>query len=205
MFRSASILILAAFGSCTPPDEPPAVETAGETTVATDTAPALKVQASELAQLDSLAKATLARLQNATVTKNLEYCGLILRADDGSFQVATADSGDSDGCMLHYGRDAHRVVANYHTHSAYDVAADSEVPSVLDLEGDMADGQVGYISTPGGRIWRTNVPYGVAIQICGLGCLYQDPNYEPGVFGPVKKRITIEALRIRQGGLGAQR
>ena len=53
-------------------------------------------------------------------------------------------------------------------------------------------------ATPGGRFWFVDGQTGVSRQICSLGCLPQDPDFVPGVFGPVAQRYTLADLDRRE-------
>ena len=61
-----------------------------------------------------------------------------------------------------------------------------------------ADEEVnGWLVTPGGRIWYIDSERGVTRQICGRNCVPADPNFEPEVFGPIKKSYTLRDLERR--------
>ena len=86
------------------------------------------------------------------------------------------------------------VLASLHTHGAYDPVVPAEFPTVLDMESDAREGVNGYVSTPGGRLWFIDSRAMVAIQICGLGCLPQDPDFHAGDDGPIARRYTHAQL-----------
>ncbi len=90
------------------------------------------------------------------------------------------------------------LIASYHTHAAYSYDYDSEVPSDDDIEGDIYEGVNGYISTPGGRLWFVDSRARAVILLCGVSCVYADPNYEEDWELPVDNRYSLDDLRYRQ-------
>jgi hypothetical protein len=87
------------------------------------------------------------------------------------------------------------VVASYHTHGAFEYDTPAEFPSVGDVEADEAEGVDGYISTPGGRVWSVDGAELEVSQICGVGCMAQDPNFEAGLDGRIEVSYSLEELR----------
>jgi hypothetical protein len=155
---------------------------------------ALAQDAAEMAA----ARAVLLQLQPRSFAENLEYCGYIGRMPDGSLMATEVTRGDSWGCLSRGDESRFvEVVASFHTHAGFDRAADSEVPSSTDIEGDMDEGVNGYVATPGGRLWYIDGRRGVATLICGLGCMGQDPNFISGDSGPIASRYTLQELRRR--------
>lgn len=86
-------------------------------------------------------------------------------------------------------------VASYHTHGAFEYETPAKFPSVSDLEADEAEGVDGYITTPGGRLWYVDGVDQIASQMCGIGRLTQDPNFEAGLDGELLISYTIDELR----------
>ncbi|MFK7937977.1 MAG: DUF4329 domain-containing protein [Roseovarius sp.] len=157
------------------------------------------IQGPKTKNADVFAKAFLDQMQARSFAANREFCGIFGRDADG-YVIATAPIlGELDTCRPPVGGPTFNAFASYHSHGAFDYPADAEVPSTYDVLADRAEKVVGYISTPGGRVWRTD--NGVARQICGVGCIQVDPNFEPQVFGPVYKRYTLDQLRRREEGL----
>ncbi len=149
--------------------------------------------------LTEAAVAYLDGLQQQSIRENRELCGFI-GTDDSGAMVATAPvQGTAFGCEIDWPEEI-VVLASYHTHSAFDSAADSEVPSSDDVAGDVSDKIAGFISTPGGRVWRIDGTTGVARQVCGLGCVFADPDFVPGDAGRIEREYSLEALRRREGG-----
>lgn len=147
------------------------------------------------------ARAILMELQTRSFAENREYCGYIGILPDGSYMATEVTRGGSDHCLSRGDESRFlEVTASFHTHAGYDPYADSEVPSVEDLVGDMDEGVNGYIATPGGRLWFHDWTEGVAHLICGPGCMGQDPRYVPDKDDPIAARYTLEELDERQNG-----
>ena len=158
--------------------------------------------AGAMAQTDeelAFARAHLERLQLRSFRTGREYCGFFGYDPKGRLVAVKARPGGAASCTAVWPHARIRVFASYHTHGAWDEYTDGEVPSVEDMQGDMADGIHGYISTPGGRFWFIDGPMGVAQQVCGQGCLATDPAFEPEPEGSVPEMLTLEALKARQG------
>jgi hypothetical protein len=88
-------------------------------------------------------------------------------------------------------------LASMHTHGAFDPSYDSEVPSLVDIEGDIASQLDGYVATPGGRLWRIDWREARAEQVCGKACLPQDRAYRPCADDPVSASYSLQQLRKR--------
>ncbi len=156
------------------------------------------VQAQEAAEL-AAARAVLLQLQPRSFAENLEYCGYIGRMPGGQLAATEVTRGDAWGCLSRGDESRFvEVVASFHTHAAFDRAADSEVPSSDDVRGDMEEGVNGYVATPGGRLWYIDGARGVASQVCGLGCMGQDPGFIPGDSGPIAQSYTLGDLIARE-------
>ena len=145
------------------------------------------------------ARAVLLQLQPRSFAENLEYCGYVGRMPDGRLTATEVSRGDSWGCLSRGDESRFvEIVASFHTHAGFDTAADSEVPSTDDVRGDMAEGTNGYVATPGGRLWYIDGVRGVATQVCGLGCMGQDPSFVAGDSGPIAQRYTLQELQMRE-------
>ncbi len=142
------------------------------------------------------ARTFLDQMQARSFEANREFCGLFGRDAEGYIIATPPLLGRLDTCRPPYPEDGFNTFASYHSHGAFDYDADSEVPSSNDLLADQAEEVMGYISTPGGRIWLSDD--GKAKQVCGLGCITVDPRFEPRVYGPVQQRYTIAQLRRRE-------
>lgn len=149
----------------------------------------------------SAARAVLLQLQPRSFAENLEYCGYVGRMPDGRLTATEVTRGDAWGCLSRADESRFvEVVASFHTHAAFSRDADSEVPSSSDVVGDREEGVNGYVATPGGRLWFIDGRRGVATQICGPGCMGQDPDFIPGDAGPIAPSYSLQQLRAREAG-----
>lgn len=148
-----------------------------------------------VAESDEIAfmRALFAELQVKSIRKNREYCGYVGYTDDGDLVATKAQRGRSDSCAPDWPEDFDPV-ASYHTHGGYDPDAWSEIPSGDDMEADEADGVDGYIATPGGRMWYVDSSEMIASQICGVGCLPMDGDFEPETEIVVQQSYAYEEL-----------
>lgn len=138
-------------------------------------------------------KAVFAQLQGPSFQQNREYCGYLGRDASGNFAISKVVRGGRDECEPHWPGDLN-VIASFHTHAGFDVEAYSEVPSVTDIEADEAEGIDGWLATPGGRLWYIDTQDMQVSQICGLGCLAQDPKFRQGVTGHVAQSYTYREM-----------
>ena len=63
--------------------------------------------------------------------------------------------------------------------------------------GDFYFGIDGYVSTPGGRVWRVEPDVQAALLICGQGCVAVDPNYDFADDFGIRNRYTVAQLQAR--------
>ncbi len=151
------------------------------------------------AELDALAIPFLDSIQADSISQRREVCGYFFRHPEGDIRVTPPAAGTFATCELpRLGTDA-GIVANYHTHGAFGVSYDNEVPSVNDFEAAQQLGMNGYLSTPGGRVWRIDVASGIATQLCGLGCVTSDPNFVPRNESGVLQRYSLMQIARRNG------
>ncbi|MEM6728719.1 MAG: DUF4329 domain-containing protein [Pseudomonadota bacterium] len=142
----------------------------------------------------ALAKATLGALQPPSFAQDREFCGYF-GYDSGDRLVATpATRGERDSCLFDGPEDGLVLVLSFHTHGRFSTAFAAEVPSVADIEADEAEGIDGFVATPGGRLWYVDTEDMVVRQICGLGCLPQDPRFIEGAEGQVEISYTYQEL-----------
>ena len=144
----------------------------------------------------ALAKASLEALQQRSFDANREYCGYIVITANGDLAATPAVQGEIGHCTADEPPEDSVPVASYHTHGAFEYDTPAEFPSVGDLEADEAEGVDGYISTPGGRFWYVDGVDQIASQLCGVGCLTQDPRFEAGLDGDLQISYTINELRV---------
>ena len=90
------------------------------------------------------AREILLELQSRSFAENREYCGYIGLMPDGTYMATEVTRGTSDSCLSRGDESRFvEVTASFHTHAGYDPDADSEVPSVEDLVGDIDEGANG--------------------------------------------------------------
>lgn len=135
-----------------------------------------------------------APLQLRSFEKQSEFCGMIGVDDAGRLVFAPARKGTLDSCVPDDPVGAVRIVGSYHTHGHFVWENDSEVPSLEDVWADMDEGVNGWVATPGGRLWYIEGATGDIWQICGFGCLPQDPKFISGLSGHIPQRMTLEEL-----------
>lgn len=155
-------------------------------------------------QVHDFARDQLAEMQRQSFAQDIELCGLIAENSEGELVARTVRVGDEASCTPSY-FNVHSLLprATMHTHAGFNREYDSEVPSTIDIEGDMATGLDGYVSTPGGRFWHIDAPSGVARQLCGAGCLPQDSAYDPCDAPAPRSEYTLLDLRERERSFGS--
>lgn len=137
-------------------------------------------------------------VQILSLDSGREYCGYFV--DKGDEIVATPPRrGRYDECLSAEPLGDVEIIASYHSHGAFSVNADSEVPSVDDILSDRDEGIDGYVVTPGGRVWFHDLDRDRIYQICGQGCVAADPDHDDELFEPVRSRYTLKALKARFG------
>ncbi len=144
------------------------------------------------------AKAVLQQIQGISFRKNREYCGYIGYDQNGVLFASNARKGRINECTG-AAPDNMSIVASYHTHGAFDPDVPAEFPSATDLEADEAEGIDGYIATPGGRFWFSDSTDMMVNQICGVGCMKQDPNFVAGMDGTIQVSYTYRELLEIEG------
>ncbi|MEL7445283.1 MAG: DUF4329 domain-containing protein [Pseudomonadota bacterium] len=156
-------------------------------------------------EVQTFAREQLAALQQRSFSEDIELCGVIFEDSDGALGSTTILPGDRASCDIRFFDEPGMApVASFHTHGAYGPEFDSEVPSLLDLQSDIASRMDGYVSTPGGRFWRVDWQSEEVVQICGEGCLPQDPTYRPCAGDRVVGQFSIHELEKRaRGDLGS--
>ncbi|MBF9035019.1 DUF4329 domain-containing protein [Rhodobacterales bacterium HKCCE2091] len=130
---------------------------------------------------------------------NREVCGYVIRRADGELDSTKLSWGTEASCASLPVEPGVEVISSWHTHAAWGRGYDGEVPSTIDVEGDMRAGINGWVSTPGGRLWFIDGQTGFMYQVCGRDCLPSDPGFFPEEHGPVAKDYTLEELRARFG------
>ncbi|MCT8159853.1 DUF4329 domain-containing protein [Pseudoruegeria sp. SHC-113] len=145
------------------------------------------------------AKAFLNALQERSFARNREYCGYFGYTPEGRLAATQPRRGQADSCLMRWSTQI-EVFASYHTHGAFDPGHFNEFPSSTDIESDRAEGINGYVATPGGRLWFVDGARGTARQLCGLGCLKQDPGFVAGLDGVIPDRLSLRQIRRWEDG-----
>lgn len=163
------------------------------------------VQAQDAREMKA-ARQILYDLQALSIRENREYCGVLLRQPDGKLISSKAFRGRKARCNVRRIPGGADVVASYHTHGAFLVGYDNEVPSLLDLEVEVEWAIDGYVSTPGGRFWHVDGRRGTIHLICGPGCMPSDPRYQDQSrsFGKIQGKYNFETL-LKRTLFGAER
>ena len=151
------------------------------------------------AEVDAFAKAFLDSIQEQSISEQREFCGFFFRDNTGALRASPPRKGTFATCNMPIPPRGSGVFASYHTHGAYGERYDNEVPSVTDLQSDFQLGINGYVSTPGGRIWRVNLASRDTVQVCGLRCVTSDPGFVPRNEASVQRRYSILELALRNG------
>ena len=149
-------------------------------------------------EIADYARATLDRLQRQSFASGTEFCGMIYEDGQGRLSATEVTRGDHSACnfSFEWGGE-NNPVASFHTHGGFHIDYDNEVPSVLDMEQDIKNRVDGFISTPGGRLWRVDWQKERADLMCGEKCLKQDPAYRPCPAYPIERSYTVEQLKKR--------
>ncbi|MEM9476400.1 MAG: DUF4329 domain-containing protein [Pseudomonadota bacterium] len=150
------------------------------------------------AREDAYARAFLDILQQRTLTSGREYCGYFGYDTSGRIVATPARRGRLASCRPRWPEADVDVFASYHTHGAFDPRYFNELPSSDDVLTDRSDGIMGYIGTPGGRVWRVNGPDGTAEIVCGIACIHSDPEFIPGSDGEIPNRLTLDQILTRE-------
>lgn len=149
------------------------------------------------AQAESFARNFLNSIQAPSIRAKREFCGFFFVDSGGQIQATPPRRGTFASCSLPVPSRGQGVFASYHTHGAYGPDYDNEVPSPTDMQSDFALGLDGYISTPGGRVWRIHLQDRTARQVCGLRCVLQDPGFVPRNEESVRQAYTLASLNQR--------
>ena len=158
------------------------------------TAPAAAQDAAEV----EVARAALAAIQETSFRKRREFCGYIGYDARGELVATDPVQGTRASCGAPYPDDL-AVTASYHTHGAFDAGYFNELPSTVDVEGDMQWLLTGYVATPGGRFWHIDASQRVARLVCGEACLPRDSRYRSCNAPEPQESYTLAELRAREG------
>lgn len=150
----------------------------------------------------ALARGILTDLQRRSFEENREFCGYIGLSSWGELVSTPAVPGDEATCPLPAVPPGMTVLASFHTHGTYSPYYASEWPTAQDVMTDAQSGINGYISTPGGRLWHVDTQQLTVRDVCGRGCLPQDPNYVAAEDGPLRPLMTLGDLQAWEGSMG---
>lgn len=142
----------------------------------------------------AVVKERLGNAQILSFADDREYCGYLIRLPDGALGFTELVRGDRDGCTPLLPLVQAELVASVHTHGAYGREVPAEFPTTLDMESDEREGLNGYVATPGGRLWYIDSARMKTWQLCGLGCLPQDPEFRAGDDGVIAQSYRYSDL-----------
>lgn len=143
-------------------------------------------------------KSALGNIQRLSIQKNREYCGFVGLDMRGNFALTKPRKGRKGSCRPKEPNADFTILASFHTHGAFSLDYDSEVPSVDDLSSDIEEGNDGYVITPGGRLWYNDANTETTTLLCGIHCLPFDPNFEEDTDFAVAPTYTLEQLEVRE-------
>lgn len=149
-------------------------------------------------ELDILAVKFLDKLQILSIENDVEYCGYFGVDATGKLTVSETARGRRESCLPPEPPADFDILASFHTHGAFSPDLDSEVPSVDDMLSDFDEGIDGYIATPGGRVWLNLVDEEIAILLCDVSCVVQDPKFRPCRTNKPDVEYTLPALKRRE-------
>lgn len=142
----------------------------------------------------TLVKQLFAELQPKSIRWNREYCGYIGYDSEGELVATRPAPGKRDACLPYDPTDLALVLSSYHTHGAFLDDFYNEIPSGVDMEGDVEEGIDGWVATPGGRLWYIDTEKMTATQVCGIGCLPMDQTFQSGSMGHVAPSYSYDDL-----------
>lgn len=138
--------------------------------------------------------AILSGLQVRSFAENREFCGYVGLDRQGALVTTPVAAGSEASCPLPSVPREMTLLASFHTHGTYSPWYASEWPTTQDMATDASDSIDGYISTPGGRLWHVDTDTMTVRQLCGRGCLPQDPDYVAADDGPVRAVMSYAQL-----------
>lgn len=146
---------------------------------------------------DAFARNFLNSIQARSFRERREFCGYFVQLPNGQITATPPIPGTFASCEQLAPQPGQGIFASYHTHGAYGPQYDNEVPSSTDLISDFEFGIDGYVSTPGGRVWRVEFDTRDAVQVCGQGCIAVDPGFVPEGEAFILTRYTLNDLARR--------
>lgn len=160
--------------------------------------PAPQALAQDAAEV-AFVKAFFKQLQAVSIRENREYCGYFGFDSNGDMVATKPKRGRQDSCEAPEPPAEWDLFASYHTHGAYHIDADTEVPSEGDMRADAEEEVDGYIATPGGRLWfiDTSGPVVRARMLCGRNCLVSDRTFQDDAFPRPRRSYTLRTITER--------
>ena len=156
-------------------------------------------------EVQAFARERLDAMQARSFAEKVELCAIVFETSTGELDSTEVKVGDEATCDLRYFDEPGMApLASIHTHGAFDENYDSEVPSLIDLEGDIESQIDGYVATPGGRLWRVDWRQERAVLVCPEGCLRQDPAYRSCPGDPIAPAYNSAQLTARNRRLVVQ-
>ena len=144
-------------------------------------------------EVEQLAIDKLNQINAKSILDNREFCGYIGMKADKTIAASSILGGEIESCEPS-APDDWILLASFHSHGAYTESLNSEYPSSDDILGDYYDRTVGYISTPGGRVWKVNGEKLTAAIICEEGCVTADKDYDRSTES-IRPAVTYDYLR----------
>jgi hypothetical protein len=147
----------------------------------------------------AVASKELARLQLLSFATEREYCGYYGQGSDEAVVFTPMIRGGHDGCTPMRVNAVLRPIASLRTHGTHDPWVPAEYPTSVHIQSDAAEGINGYVPTSGGRLWYIDSSVGLAVQICGPGCLPHNPAFRVGDDGPILEIYSNDQLLRLEG------
>ncbi len=197
------ILALAVLAACAPAPAPvaPGLDLPGRDARVLSSAPRVApsrglpvAEATAAGAERAFVTAILSDLQRRSFAENREFCGYIGLDRRGALMATPVAAGSEASCTHPFVPPDMILLASFHTHGTYSPWYASEWPTTQDMATDASDRIDGYISTPGGRLWHVDTDTMTVRQLCGRGCLPQDPGYVAAEDGPLRPVMSYAQL-----------
>ncbi len=196
-----AVVALAALCACAAPSPPGSAEADGPDPRILSSAPRVAssrglpvAEATASGAELAFVTAILSELQTRSFAENREFCGYVGLDRQGALMATPVAAGSEASCPLPFVPRDMTLLASFHTHGTYSPWYASEWPTTQDMATDASDSIDGYISTPGGRLWHVDTDTMTVRQLCGRGCLPQDPDYVAADDGPLRPVMSYAQL-----------
>jgi len=126
---------------------------------------------------DETAMVAINGINPKSIALNREFAGLVVQNPDGSYSYTGPYMGTVDQSWPGSPPPRTVVVADWHTHGAYDPNYESEVFSPDDMQGNTDLGYPGYLGTPSGAILKFIPPPQGSNPINGTIITLQPPRH----------------------------